>query len=146
MEPRGEYSVGYHQAVGLHAGGELVLFTLRWPRLYWEILRIGGGAHRYDPQVEPMDPFDTASVLDTPGIRGEIFWGTAIGYPIVLDARGRDELRVGVHLSMLSGFLVTYSGIQLLYQHQTDSGLHMQIGLMQTSYPFGAMLMLGLSL
>lgn len=70
-------------------------------------------------------------------------WGTAIGILQTLDAQGRSELRIGVHLTAMQSYRVGNSGIQLLYQHRAASGFGVQIGLMQTSFPFGAMLVLG---
>ena len=77
------------------------------------------------------------------GWKGEFVWGTSVGYPIRLDPMGRSELRIGIHLTLMRNTWVGYSGVQLLYQYRPKGGLALQLGIMQTSVPFGAMLVLG---
>jgi hypothetical protein len=120
---------GIGLATGLWEGGsalggfaELTLFVLHWRHFYWEILRAGGGYPHYG------------------------FWGTALGYPFHLDDQERHELRLGLHISFWLGYLPTLSGVQLYYMYRPSPRLALQIGIMQTSYPFSLTLMVGISM
>jgi hypothetical protein len=114
---------GYFESwLGWSAFGELTLFTLRWRHFYWEILRGGGGL----PLIG--------------------YWGTALGYPFDLDDQGRHELRLGIHITLWYGYVPSASGVQLYYMYRPSHRLGLQIGLMQTSYPFTLALTVGISM
>lgn len=102
--------------------GELTLFTLHYRHFYWEILRVGGGM----PHL--------------------IHWGTALGYPFHLDDDERHQLRLGVHISFWFGLNPVLSGLQLYYVYRSPSMLAIQVGIMQTSYPFSVTAIVGISM
>ncbi len=103
-------------------GGELVLFTLKWPHVYWELLRGGGGR------------------LTGP------YWGTAVGYNARLDDRGRHQLRVGAHFTFYYGWLPWSSGLQVLYVLRVHRWLAFEVGVQQYSFPFAVGVTLGVRL
>ncbi len=101
---------------------ELTLFTLHWRHFYWEILRVGGGK----PHM--------------------FHWGTALGYPVHLGDREQHELRIGIHISFWGGTMPSLSGLQIYYQHRPSKKFSIQVGVMQTSYPFSVMGTFGISM
>lgn len=142
----GDIYTGYSLDAGWHVGATVTLFTLRWPQVYWDPVRVGIGARSY--RLRGTDFFDdvhaTTEAIGGRGYDVEAIWGTAVGYPLALDAAGRHELRFGVHLTFLQNTWPGYSGFELIYQHRTRSGFRYQLGLRQTSVPFGVLLTLGI--
>lgn len=100
---------------------ELVLFALQWPHFYWEVLRGGGG----EPWLG--------------------HWGTAFGYPFRLDRLDRHQLRVGVHVTFVYGYMPSWSGLQVTYVHRPWSRFGVHFGVQQYSYPPGASFVFGFS-
>lgn len=101
-----------------HFAFELTLFSVRYRELYVEGLRVGYGV---------LGPF----------------WGAGIGYAATLDAAGRHELRIGLHLTLWWGFLPNLSGLQITYVMRTSRWFAFEIGVQQTSFPFSVSLTAG---
>ncbi len=144
----GDEHTGYHLSPGGHLGVSLSLFTLRWTHVYWEMVRVGVGARTYRVERDQDDLLDYSEVGGEPlsdrRFAAELIWGSAVGYPIALDAAGHHELRLGVHFTCMQTKWPSYSGFQLVYQYRARSGVRIQLGLLQTTAPFGVVALLGI--
>jgi|GEM_PF-3881177 hypothetical protein len=96
----------------LVSGGEIALFTLRWERFTWELLRLGGAT--------PLG----------------YFWGSAVSYPLHIGDSGMHEIRFGGHLTFAWAYVPSASGVQVSYVWHMKERFALEFGVMQFTYPF----------
>ncbi len=101
-------------------GAEMSFFTLRWNHFYWEMLRAGGGI-----------PFIG-------------YWGTSFGVPFHIGESAKNEIRFGMHLTMLYGFYPIPSGCEILYVRHAYKYFSFEAGARLWAYPTAGTAVVGI--